>query len=83
MPRRSEDLSAQRGEAGTKFGGEQIRLFEGSEMPASGDFVPIDQIRIYPLAPDLERSIHFAGEDADGDRRSSFCVVLSVAKLSA
>src|SRR5258707_4837796 len=58
-----------RGECGAQFLDEYGGLLKGGEMSAVGGFVPIEESRIDPLAPQSRRSKQFAGENAHGDRQ--------------
>ena len=56
-------------ECGAQFLDEYGGLLKGREMSAAGGFVPIEESRIDPLAPQSRRSKQFAGENAHGDRQ--------------
>src|SRR5882762_6421634 len=58
-----------RAECGAQFLDEYGGLLKGREMSAVGGFVPIEESRIDPLAPQSRRSKQFAGENAHGDRQ--------------
>src|SRR5882724_6223251 len=58
-----------RAECGAQFLDEYGGLLEGREMSAMGGFVPIEEPRIDPLAPQSRRLEHFARENAHGDRQ--------------
>src|SRR6266478_9668334 len=58
-----------RAKCGAQFLDEYGGLLKGSEMSAAGGFVPIEESRIDPLAPQSRRSKLFAGENAHGDRQ--------------
>src|SRR6266403_2575029 len=63
QPIRSTELR----EALAQLGDKQIGLLERGEVPALGDHVPVDQLRVGPLAPDLRRLERLAGEHTHGD----------------
>src|SRR3984957_658304 len=56
-------------ECGAQFRDEYGGLLEGREMAAVGGFVPIEEARIDPLAPQSRRSKQFAAENAHCDRQ--------------
>src|SRR5258708_36962914 len=58
-----------RAECGAQFLDEFGGLLKGREMSAAGGFVPIEESRIDPLAPQSRRQKQFAGENAGGDRQ--------------
>src|SRR6266850_7801544 len=58
-----------RAESGAQFLDEYGGLLKGREMSAMGGFVPIEESRIDPLAPQSRRLEHFARENAHGDRQ--------------
>src|SRR6267143_1999281 len=58
-----------RAESGAQFLDEYGGLLKGREMSAVGGFVPIEESRIDPLAPQSRRLEHFARENAHGDRQ--------------
>src|SRR5258706_13215372 len=58
-----------RAECGAQFLDEYGGLLEGREMSAMGGFVPIEEPRIDPLAPQARRLKHFARENAHRDRQ--------------
>src|SRR6202030_813057 len=58
-----------RAECGAQFLDEYGGLLKGGEMSAVGGFVPIEESRIDPLAPQSRRQKQFAGENAHGDRQ--------------
>src|SRR6266404_668520 len=58
-----------RAECGAQFLDEYGGLLKGREMSAAGGFVPIEESRIDPLAPQSRRSKQFARENAHGDRQ--------------
>src|SRR6266852_248018 len=64
QPIRSTELR----EALAQLGDKQIGLLERGEVPAMGGHVPIDQLRVGPLAPDPRRLECLAGKHAHGDR---------------
>src|SRR6266436_5296476 len=59
----------ERAECGAQFLDEYDGLLKGREMSAVGGFVPIEESRIDPLAPQSRRLEHFARENAHGDRQ--------------
>src|SRR6202040_4412511 len=64
-----------RAECGAQFLDEYGGLLKGREMSAVGGFVPIEESRIDPLAPQSRRSKLFAGENAHGDRQSASAAI--------
>src|SRR6267378_2940229 len=58
-----------RSECGAQFLDEYGGLLKGREMSAAGGFVPVEESRIDPLAPQSRRLKHFAGENTHGDRQ--------------
>src|SRR3984893_13597840 len=61
--------TSKRAECGAQFLDEYAELLKGREMSAVGGFVPIEESRIDPLAPQSRRLKQFAGENAHSDRQ--------------
>src|SRR5882724_9187804 len=62
-------LLSNRPERGAQFLDEYGGLLKGGEMSAMGGFVPVEESRIDPLAPQSRRLKQFARENAHGDRQ--------------
>src|SRR5262245_37440530 len=61
-------LLAQRAEARAHFLGQELRLLEGGEVPAFGEPVVVNQVRIGLFGPTPRGRIEFVWEDAHGSR---------------
>src|SRR5215213_9618094 len=59
---------AQRPEARANLVCEEVRLFPRREVPAPGDLVVVDEVRVGPLRPTPRGLILLAGKDAHGRR---------------
>ncbi|MFE5143590.1 hypothetical protein ACFRDV_39140 [Streptomyces fagopyri] len=55
-----------------QFFGEDLRLFEGGEVAAVLGLVPVDEIVVRALSPDLGCGKDVLGGDGDADRQVEF-----------
>src|SRR6476619_5533499 len=52
----------------TQLGYEDAGLLECREVASLGDLVPIEELRVDPFGPKLQRPVQLSGEDAYGHR---------------
>jgi hypothetical protein len=57
-------------ERGSNLLAEQFGLLPSCEVPAFGNLVVVDELRVGLGEPSLRRLVHFAGKDGDADRNS-------------
>lgn len=60
--------ASERRECRADLFGEELGLFEGREVTALVDLVPVDELAIAELGPTARRSVDFAREDGHADR---------------